>query len=113
MPTIEWERLMETCITNNGSDVILRSGSPPFLRGKTGLQAMRIPPVSVSDLAAMVAGLLPSHDLRPNEYGYRGLDVPYGDEVFRAAVFGDPNPSLVLLMRMPKPAARFAGAVVQ
>jgi hypothetical protein len=53
----------------------------------------------------MVATLLPPPESTTQKDGYLCFDVAYRDEAwFRAAVFGHPNPSTVLLMRLTDPA---------
>ncbi len=102
MSTLNWARIMETCVKRRGSDILLRPGSAPFLRCPTGLRQFAVDKLSQIDIALMVSELLPDLGGTQEVDGYLSFDTPYGDIAwFRVAVFGYPNPSLVLLMRLP------------
>jgi hypothetical protein len=101
---------METCVTNCGHGVLLRPGDAGFLIVRSGLRAFQTDPIDAEGLAEMVRELLPRDQflvpskqgpLRQKE-GFVELDVPFGDQWFRVAVFDYPWPTLVLLTLLPQ-----------
>ena len=111
MPTLQWDRLLETS-AKQGGDILLIAGSPPLLRMGGGLAPLQVPPLDVHDLDEMAHTFTapPAVTEEANRYqyhqadGYKYLDVTYRDgQVFRAAVFGQPSPSLIVLMRLQAP----------
>lgn len=109
MAVVKWDRLMETCIKQGGTEVLLTTGSPPQLRVGGGLSALRLAPLSGRDIEELAESFCAPpavvDDTGRYQYaqadGYLFIDVAYRDgHVFRAAVFGQPSPSLILLIRL-------------
>ena len=108
MPTLAWDRIIETSFKYDG-DILLVAGSPPLLRMGGGLAPLQLPPLDVHDLDEMAHTFTapPAVTKESDRYpyyqadGYKYLDVTYRDgQIFRAAVFGDPSPFLIVLMRL-------------
>jgi len=108
MPAMQWDRLMETCVKENGRDILLTAGLPPQLRLDRGLASLQVPPLDQKDVEEMVESFRrPPATVGADPYdynwaeGYRYLDVTYRDgQVFRAAVFGQFPSAFILLMRL-------------
>lgn len=102
MPTLRWDRLLETCIRANGSEILLLPQMPPFVRVENRLRALAVDPLTSDDIATMLRELAPPE--QPNDHGVYEFDRQYGPYRFRIAAFGSP-PRLTILMRLPQSAA--------
>ena len=101
MATMAWDRLMETCVRNRGTDIVLIPGMPPFVRMQAGLRQLMVEPVSAVDIAQMLLELSPPDQLSPE--GYLDFCTPYRGDQFRVASFGIPEPRCTILALLPRP----------
>jgi Tfp pilus assembly pilus retraction ATPase PilT len=100
MAALAWDRIMETCVRNRGTDIVLVPGMPPFVRLEGGLRALSVEPVSASDIAQMLLELKPPDQLNPD--GYLDFFTPYRADCFRVASFGIPSPHCMILALQPR-----------
>jgi Tfp pilus assembly pilus retraction ATPase PilT len=112
MAVIKWDRLMETCLKYGEGDILLAAGAPPQLRVPGGLSELPVPKLDSADLQVMVEELRspPAVANAADRYdyhegpGYKYQDISYRDgHLFRAAVFGDPAPTFIVLMHFKQP----------
>jgi twitching motility protein PilT len=104
MAALALDRLMETCVRNGGTDIVLIPGMPAFVRLEDGLRPLMIEPVSADDIAQILLELKPPDQVSPD--GYLDFFTPYRGDRFRVASFGTPSPQCTILSLLPssKPA---------
>ena len=112
MPGIAWDRLLETCYKHGVEVAILMPGSPPLLRVGNAFRSLSVPPLDVSDVAAMASEQLAKAP-EYNADGYAYLDFWYGKVAyFRLMAFGYPDTKAMVLSRCtpPQPTPELPGA---
>ena len=103
MPTLKWDRLLETCCRRDADVALLVPGSPPLIRVGKYWRSLDVPPLLPQDVVAMAA-----ERLRPKPEGevagYAYSEFWYGDEEFFCAMaFGFPETRLLVVSRSPRP----------
>jgi hypothetical protein len=117
MPSVPWDRLLETCYKREAEVAVLVPGSPPLVWVGDTFRALQVPPLTVEDLDEMVEERL-GEAPEFNADGYAYVDFWYGDVVFyRVMAFGFPSTKALVLSRCKpthpapeNPAAPSAGA---
>ncbi len=102
MPSVAWDRLLETCYRQGAEVAVLVPGSPPLVRVGDTFRALQVPPLAVQDLEDMARELL-GDAVKSDADGYSYVDFWYGTLAFyRAMAFGFPSTrALVLSRRKP------------
>jgi hypothetical protein len=113
MPSVAWDRLLETCYQRGAEVAVLVPGSPPLVRLGDTFRALQVPPLTEQDVQDM-ARELPGGAPTMNADGYSYVDFWYGNFVFyRAMAFGFPNTRALVLSRCrPTHPPRGSGAPV-
>jgi Tfp pilus assembly pilus retraction ATPase PilT len=108
---LAWDRVLETCVRNDGEAIVLVPGAEPLLRVWNGLRALQVPPLEREQLSTLLGEIYPSeHEERSTEFGHLAFDLRYGsDYQFRVAVFGGRPPAAMLLARVPRGTRAIAG----
>jgi hypothetical protein len=97
VPSVAWDRLLETCYRREAELAVLVPGSPPLVRVGDTFRALQVPPLTVKDLEEMVRERL-GETPELNSDGYAHGDFWYGDLVFyRVLAFGFPNTRALVL----------------
>jgi hypothetical protein len=81
VPSVAWDRLLETCYRRQADVAVLVPGSPPLVRVGDTFRPLQIPPLNVHDLEAMVKERLgDTPELNADGYAYG--DFWYGNLAF-------------------------------
>ena len=103
MPSVPWDRLLETCYRQGAEVAVLVPGSPPLVRVGEVFRALQVPPLTEQDLEDMVRQL-PGGAPTLEGDGYLYLDFWYGKlAYYRAMAFGFPNTRALVLNRCRPP----------
>jgi hypothetical protein len=98
---LPWNRILARC-HGPVQDVVLVPGCAPLLWSYVGLHSFLVPALTADKIASMVGEIVQPPGLTVRVDGYLGFDVRFGADVqFRVAVFGEPSPSFVIVMRLP------------
>jgi Tfp pilus assembly pilus retraction ATPase PilT len=104
MAGLPLERLLETCVRNNATDMRLVPDAPPQIRTTQGWRALSIPPATAADIALLAEDILTRAPSCLQGNGYTYLDFWYGDVAyFRAMAYGHPDTTALVLMRLVPP----------
>jgi len=86
---IELEKLLETVVEANGSDLHLTVGRPPVIRLHGRLRSLDLPNLTAADTEALVRSLAPAGNLEELEKeGTSDFALAYGDKArFRVSIY--------------------------
>jgi hypothetical protein len=104
MSSFDWDRLLETCHTNDADLALLVPGSPPLIRIADSWRALQVPALTSDEIVDLAAQQLhPKPDAQTDD-GYAYSDFQYRDvALFRAMAFGFPQTKLLVLSRFAQP----------
>src|SRR2546421_9176580 len=101
--TIQIDRLLETCVRRNASDLHLAVGRPPTLRLHGHLRELQTKVLEPEDTTALMKSITP--DRIQQEYEEQGsgdFGFAYGEEArFRVAIFKQKGFTSLVLRRIP------------
>ena len=101
MLPVMWDRLLETCVRRQATDLLLVPGAPPMVRLHDDwrtLQTVTLDAGAVQALANERFNTSPDG----NGDGYAYWDFEHGEGVrFRLMAFGHPQTTLLLVARRP------------
>jgi Tfp pilus assembly pilus retraction ATPase PilT len=98
-----WDRLFDTCIGIDASDILLLAGMPPLLKKAGRLRELAVPSLTAVEIGSMLQALSPLPE-RPNERGYFSFLISHQKKCwFRVESFGLPEPHFTILMRLSEP----------
>ena len=103
MPTVQIERLLDTAIKQDASDIHLTVGQAPTLRIHGRLKTLRADPLEPSDTIALMKSIASDHHQREvQDHGGTDFAIPYGDKArFRVSVFRTRDHIALVLRRIP------------
>src|SRR6187402_1149013 len=108
--TIQIDRLLETCVRRNASDLHLAVGRPPTLRLHGHLRELQTKVLEPEDTMALMKSITP--DRIQQEYEEEGsgdFGFAYGEEArFRVAIFKQKGNTSLVLRRIPNNIMNFA-----
>ena len=99
MATVNMDRLLQACVTQNGSDIHLVVGRPPVLRIHGRLRSLETKVLEPDDTAALMKSIAPDRNQQElQEEGGTDFGFAFGDAArFRVSIFRQKgNISLVL-----------------
>lgn len=99
MATVNMDRLLQACVTQNGSDIHIVVGRPPVLRMHGRLRSLETKVLEPDDTAALMKSITPDRNQQElQEEGGTDFGFAFGDQArFRVAVFRQKgNISMVL-----------------
>ncbi|HLB75120.1 MAG TPA: type IV pilus twitching motility protein PilT [Sedimentisphaerales bacterium] len=99
MATVNMDRLLQACVTQNGSDIHLVVGRPPVLRIHGRLRSLETKVLEPDDTAALMKSITPDRNQQElQEEGGTDFGFAFGDAArFRVSIFRQKgNTSLVL-----------------
>ncbi len=99
MATVNMDRLLQACVTQNGSDIHLVVGRPPVLRIHGRLRSLETKVLEPDDTAALMKSITPDRNQQElQEEGGTDFGFAFGDAArFRVSIFRQKgNISLVL-----------------
>ncbi len=99
--TLAWDRLLETWVRRNATDILLSPGTSPLIRLADSWRPLQVPPVDVETIRALASEQL-GENPAGREDGYSYSDFGHGDVArFRATAFGYPATNVLLIARYP------------
>lgn len=103
MSTIQIDRLLETCVRRNASDLHLAVGRPPTLRLHGRLRELQTKVLEAEDTAALMKSITPERIQQEyEEEGSGDFGFAYGDEArFRVAIFKQKGCCSLVLRKIP------------
>src|SRR5687768_16848211 len=103
MSELDSERLLETCCRNDGADILLVPGKPPFIRMKDFWRPLDAPLIELEEINSMAHERFRAGTGLLDECTY--ADFWYRDvAMFRALAFGYPATTLLIFARIQPPA---------
>ena len=101
MASLQWDRLLETCLRRKASDILLSVGAAPMIRLAESWRSLQVPPVDSATIQALASEQL-GESPAGREEGYSYSDFGYGDVArFRGTAFGYPATNVLLISRYP------------
>lgn len=100
MASLRWDRLLDTCLRERASDLLLTAGSHPMIRLRASWRALSVAPLdaaAVQALAYEALGAKPDGEAE----GCAFSDFSYDVWRFRATAFGHPDTKLLLVAKYP------------
>ncbi len=98
---LQWDRLLETCVRRNATDILLSPGASPMIRLAESWRSLQVPPADAATIQALASEQLGENPVGREE-GYSHSDFSYGDAGrFRATAFGYPATTVLLISRYP------------
>src|SRR5919206_655391 len=103
MSTIQIDRLLETCVRRNASDLHLAVGRPPTLRMGGHLRELQTKTLEAEDTMSLMKSITPDRIQQEfEETGSGDFGFAYGDEArFRVAIFKQKGYCSLVLRRIP------------
>ena len=103
MSTIQIDRLLETCVRRNASDLHLVVGRPPTLRLHGRLRELQTKVLEPEDTVALMKSITPERIQQEyEEEGSGDFGFAYGDEArFRVAIFKQKGCCSLVLRKIP------------
>ena len=103
MASIQIDRLLETCVRRNASDLHLAVGRPPTLRLNTHLRELQTKVLEAEDTIALMKSITPERIQQEyEEQGSGDFGFAYGDQArFRVSVFKQKGFCSLVLRRIP------------
>src|SRR5215218_7026440 len=101
--TIQIDRLLETCVRRNASDLHLAVGRPPTLRMHGHLRELQTKPLEAEDTMALMKSITPDRIQQEfEETGSGDFGFAYGEEArFRVAIFKQKGYASLVLRKIP------------
>src|SRR6184192_165226 len=101
--TIQIDRLLETTVRRNASDLHLAVGRPPCLRLHGGIRELQTKPLEPEDTMALMKSITPERIQQEfEETGSGDFGFAYGEEArFRVAIFKQKGVASLVLRRIP------------
>src|SRR6266576_2825235 len=103
MATIQIDRLLETCVRRNASDLHLAVGRPPTLRLHGHLRELQTKSLEPEDTMALMKSITPERIQQEfEESGSGDFGFAYGEEArFRVAIFKQKGYTSLVLRKIP------------
>ncbi|MBN2376723.1 MAG: type IV pilus twitching motility protein PilT [Sedimentisphaerales bacterium] len=103
MATIHIDRVLETCVRQNASDIHLVVGRPPVLRMSGGLRSLDTKVLDADDTVALMKSITPERNQQElQEEGTTDYGFAFGDMArFRVAVFRQRGDLSLVLRLIP------------
>ncbi len=103
MATIQIDRLLETCVRRNASDLHLAVGRPPTLRLHGHLRELQTKVLDAEDTMALMKSITPERIQQEyEEEGSGDFGFAYGEEArFRVAIFKQKGVCSLVLRKIP------------
>src|SRR5215813_3878276 len=103
MATIQIDRLLETCVRRNASDLHLAVGRPPTLRLHGHLRELQTKTLEPEDTVALMKSITPERIQQEfEEQGSGDFGFAYGEEArFRVAIFKQKGVCSMVLRKIP------------
>jgi twitching motility protein PilT len=103
MATIQIDRLLETCVRRNASDLHLAVGKPPTLRLHGHLRELQTKVLEPEDTVSLMKSITPDRIQQEyEETGSGDFGFAYGDEArFRVAIFKQKGHCSLVLRKIP------------
>src|SRR5882672_8384557 len=103
MATIQIDRLLETTVRRNASDLHLAVGRPPTLRLHGGLRDLQTKILEPEDTVALMKSITPERIQQEfEESGSGDFGFAYGDQArFRVSIFKQKGNTSLVLRRIP------------
>ena len=103
MATIQIDRLLETVVRQNASDLHLAVGRPPCLRLRGGIRELQTKALEPEDTTALMKSITPERIQQEfEESGSGDFGFAYGDQArFRVSVFKQKGMASLVLRRIP------------
>src|SRR6266571_7391621 len=103
MATIQIDRLLETCVRRNASDLHLAVGRPPTLRLHGGLRELQTKVLEAEDTVALMKSITPERIQQEfEETGSGDFGFAYGEAArFRVSIFKQKGVASLVLRRIP------------
>jgi twitching motility protein PilT len=103
MATIQIDRLLETCVRRNASDLHLAVGKPPTLRLHGHLRELQTKVLDAEDTVALMKSITPERIQQEyEEQGSGDFGFAYGEEArFRVAIFKQKGACSLVLRKIP------------
>jgi twitching motility protein PilT len=103
MATIQIDRLLETCVRRNASDLHLAVGRPPTLRLHGHLRELQTKVLDPEDTVALMKSITPERIQQEyEEQGSGDFGFAYGEEArFRVAIFKQKGSCSLVLRKIP------------
>ncbi len=103
MASIQIDRLLETCIKKNASDLHLAVGKPPVLRLHGHMRELQTKVLDAEDTAALLKSITPERIQQEyEETGSGDFGFAYGEEArFRVSVFKQKGVASMVLRKIP------------
>jgi twitching motility protein PilT len=108
--TIQIDRLLETCVKKNASDLHLAVGKPPVLRLHGHMRELQTKVLDAEDTAALVKSITPERIQQEfEETGSGDFGFAYGAEArFRVSIFKQKGCASLVLRKIPNKIMTFA-----
>ena len=103
MATVNMDRLLQACISQNASDIHIVTGRPPTLRVHGRLRSLQTKVLDSDDTAALMKSITPDRNQQElQEEGSTDFGFAFGDEArFRVAIFKQRGNISVVLRLIP------------
>jgi twitching motility protein PilT len=103
MATVNMDRLLQACVTQNGSDIHLVTGLPPVLRIHGRLRPLETKVLEPDDTVALMKSITPERNQQElQEEGGTDFGFAFGDKArFRVSVFKQKGNVSVVLRLIP------------
>ncbi|MHC4744458.1 MAG: type IV pilus twitching motility protein PilT, partial [Planctomycetota bacterium] len=103
MPTVNMDRLLQACVTQDGSDIHIVVGRPPVLRIHGRLRSLETKVLEPDDTAALMKSITPDRNQQElQEEGGTDFGFAFGDAArFRVSVFRQKGNISVVLRLIP------------
>jgi Tfp pilus assembly pilus retraction ATPase PilT len=96
MDNKHWGKLLETCLRQQGTDLLFVPGSPPLVRTDADWRTFELPPLAPGDVKSMASEFLGGPN-RKEADGYTYCHFPYRDTHFRLRAFNYPDTVLLVV----------------
>ena len=103
MATVNMDRLLEACVSQDASDLHLVTGRPPVLRIDGSLRSLETKTLEPDDTTALMKSVTPDRNQRElQEEGGTDFGFAYGDVArFRVSIFKQKGNISIVMRRIP------------
>ena len=99
MSSLKWERMLDTCLTRDATDLLLTLNSPPMIRLGGAWRPLQTAPLNETEIERLASERLSTQPQVESER-YVFSDFTHGEAAhFRLMAFGYPKSRMLLVSR--------------